>query len=328
MKNVETIRDYEKIKLLADPRRLLILRLLMAAPATLTQIAHRLHQSPAWVSHHLRLLQGAALVELAEIRKIDRVTEKYYRARASAFMVDELILPKTRIPAIVFAGSHDLALEYLAQRLENRILLLTLYVGSLDGLASLRQGGCQVTGAHLLDESGEYNTPYVRRLFADRDVELVTVAHRTQGLLLAPGNPKSIRGIRDLARPDVRFVNRNPGSGTRLWLEGELRRTRLSGASIRGFDRVVSTHTEVAALIQSGRADSGLGLQAAAHAASLDFLPLFEERYDLVLPHSLETALSPILDSLQTKRFRATLDALTGYNATHSGESIPINGGC
>ncbi len=327
MRNIDRLHEFDKIKLLADARRLNILRLLMASPATLTQLARRLRQSPAWVSHHLKALEAASLVDLVEIRTVGRATEKYYQARAGALLLDELILPKTRVPAIVFSGSHDLALDGLANRFSDRVLLLTLYVGSLDGLTNLRQGLCQVSGAHLLDESGEYNAPYVRRFFPDRDVDLITLAHRTQGLLLALGNPKSIRGLQDLSRPEVRFVNRNAGSGTRLWLEGELRRRHQPGASIRGFQHAVATHTEVAALIRAGRADVGLGLQAAAHEAGLDFLPLFEERYDLVLPREQERKLAPILDHLQTAGFRTTLKSMTGYNTAHSGEQIPIQKG-
>jgi len=324
VRNVETIREFDKIKLLADARRLTILRLLMASPATLTQLAHRLRQSPAWVSHHVKALEAASLVALVEIRTVGRTTEKYYQARAGALLLDELILPKTRVPAIVFSGSHDLALEGLAQLFADQLLLLTLYVGSLDGLTNLRQGLCQVSGAHLLDESGEYNSAYIRRFFPDREVELITLAHRTQGLVLAPGNPKSIRGLQDLSRPGVRFVNRNAGSGTRLWLERELKRRRQPEASIHGFEHAVATHTEVAELIRTGRADAGIGLQAAAHGAELDFLPLFEERYDLVLQRDLERKLAPILDYLQTAGFRTRLKSMTGYNTTHSGEQVSI----
>lgn len=327
MRSVQEVHGFEKIKLLTDSRRLLILRLLMASPATLTQLAQRLRHSPAWVRHHLKALQGAGLVDLVEIRVVGRQTEKYYAARSGALRLEELILPKTRLPVIVFSGSHDLALEDMATHLGDRILLLTLFVGSLDGLTNLRQGLCHVSGAHLRDEGGEYNAPYVRRFFADRDVELATLANRTQGLMLAPGNPKSIRGLLDLGRPGVRFVNRNAGSGTRLWLEAELRRTGQPARSIRGFERSVATHTEVAALIHAGKADVGLGLQAAAAEAELDFLPLFEEQYDLVLPREHEKELAPMLDYLQTSRFRTTVGHMQGYNTSHTGDLIYVERG-
>jgi putative molybdopterin biosynthesis protein len=324
MNRVETIRTFDQIKLLADARRMDILRLLMASPATLTHLARTLKQSPAWVRHHVLALQSAGLVELNEVRKTGKVTEIYYRARADALLLQEIILPKTKKPVLIHSGSHDLALEGIADHLSKHALLLSLPVGSLDGLVNLRQGLCQISGAHLLDESGEYNLSYVRRLFPDRDMEVVTLANRTQGLMLAAGNPKSIRKMTDLARPNVRFVNRNSGSGTRLWLDGELKRNGISPEKIHGYERTVRTHTEAAALIRSGKADAALGLQAAAHQHGLDFIPWFEERYDLVLPREQEKSLSPFLDYIQTADFRRALDSLTGYNTAHSGQQIPL----
>jgi len=324
MKQVEPIHTFDQIKLLADSRRMDILRLLMASPATLTHLARTLKQSPAWIRHHIKTLESAGLVELAEVRTTGTVTEKFYRAKAGALLLQEIILPKTKKPVVIFSGSHDLAIEGIAEHLTKHVTLLNLPVGSLDGLVNLRQGLCQISGSHLLDESGEYNTPYVRRFFPDRAMEIITLADRTQGLMLAADNPKGIRNIPDIARPNVRFVNRNAGSGTRLWLDKELKRLDISSAKVNGYDHVVKTHSEAAALIAAGRADASLGLQAAAHQHGLDFIPLFEERYDLVLPREQEKTLTPMLDYLQTAAFRNELTSLTGYNSTHSGEQIPI----
>jgi len=322
MQNIQPIQSFDQIKLLADARRMDILRLLMASPATLTQLARTLKQSPAWIRHHVLALQSAHLVEIAEIRRTGKVTEKFYRAKAGALLLQEIVLPKSKKPSVIFSGSHDLALEGIAEHLAKHVTLLNLPVGSLDGLVNLRQGLCQVSGSHLLDESGEYNTPFVRHLFPDRDIEIVTLAYRTQGLLLTAGNPKSIRKITDIARADVRFVNRNAGSGTRLWLDAELRRLNIPAENVNGYGTVVKTHTEAAALIASGKADVSLGLQAAALQHELDFIPLFEERYDLVLLRENESTLSPLLDYLQTAAFRTELNTLTGYNPAHSGEQI------
>jgi len=322
MKKVDSIHSFGMIKLLADPRRMDILRLLMASPATLTHLARTMKQSPAWIRHHILALESADLVEVSEIRKTGKVTEKFYRARSDALLLQEMILPKTKKPAVIFSGSHDLALEGIAEHLEKYVTLLSMPVGSLDGLVNLRQGLCQISGSHLLDENGEYNTPFVRHLFPDRDVEIVTLAYRTQGLMFVSGNPKGIRNIADIARPNVRFVNRNAGSGTRLWLDSELRKLKIPSEKVTGYDKVVKTHTEAALLIESGKADASLGLQAAAHQHGLDFIPLFEERYDLVLPRENEKTLLPLLDYLQTSTFRTELNALTGYNSTHSGQQI------
>jgi putative molybdopterin biosynthesis protein len=324
MKQVESIRSFGSIKLLADSRRRDILRLLMASPATLTQLARAMKQSPAWIRHHILALESAGLVEVREIRKTGRVTEKFYSARADALLLQELILPKTKKPALIFSGSHDLALERIAEHLQKHVMLLSLPVGSLDGLVNLRQGLCQISGSHLLDESGEYNTPFVRHLFPERAVQIITLAYRTQGLMLASGNPNGLKKIADIAKPDIRFVNRNPGSGTRLWLDTELRKLDIPSEKVRGYDKVVKTHSEAAMLIATNKADAALGLQAAAHQNHLDFIPLFEERYDLILPREQEKTLSPLLDYIQTIDFRNSISLLTGYNTTHSGEQIPL----
>lgn len=324
MKNVQMIHSFGKIKLLADPRRMDILRLLMAAPATLTTLARMMSQSPAWVRHHILALEAADLVEVSEIRKTGKVTEKFYRAKDDALLLQEIILPKTKKPAVIFSGSHDLALEETARHLQKHLALLSLPVGSLDGLVNLRQGLCQISGSHLLDETGEYNTPFVRHLFPERNVELITLAHRTQGLILASGNPKGVKMVADLAKTNVRFLNRNPGSGTRLWFDAELRRLDLPAEEINGYENTVKTHSEAAMWIANRKADVALGLQAAAHQHGLDFIPLFEERYDLVLPRENEKMFLPLLDYLNTANFRSELNALTGYNSTHSGKQIPL----
>ena len=324
MKKVESIHSFENIKLLADSRRMDILRLLMTAPATLTHLARTMKQSPAWVRHHILALASADLVEVSEIRKTGKVSEKFYRAKADALLLQEVILPKTKKPALVFSGSHDLALEEIAEHLQKHVTLLSLPVGSLDGLVNLRQGLCQISGSHLLDVNGEYNTPFVRHLFPDRAVEIITLAHRTQGLMLASGNPRNVKKIPDLAKPGVRFANRNAGSGTRLWFDAELQKLAIPTKKINGYDKTVKTHSEAATLIANNQADAALGLQAAANQHGLHFIPLFDERYDLVLPREQETTLSPLLDYIQTADFRSSLTSLTGYTSAHSGEQIPL----
>ena len=324
MQKVEPINSFDKIKILADSRRMDILRLLMDSPATLTHLARTLKQSPAWVRHHILTLESANLIEIREIRKTGKVTEKYYRAKSDALLLQEFILPKTKKPAVIFSGSHDLAVEGIAEHLDKHVTLLNLPVGSLDGLVNLRQGLCQISGIHLLDESGEYNTPFIRHLFPNREVEIITLAYRTQGLMLASGNPKEVKKISDIAKPNVRFVNRNAGSGTRLWLDTELRRLKIPTHKITGYEKTVKTHSEAAMLISQNKADGSLGLQAAAHQHGLDFIPLFEERYDLILLREQEKQLNPLLDYIQTSDFCNSLSQLTGYNTAHSGEQIHL----
>jgi len=324
MDKVESLNSFEQIKLLADSRRMAILRRLMASPATLTQLGRELGKHPAWIQHHIKALEAGGLVEIAEVRVTTGITEKFYRARAGAFLLHELILPQSDKPAVIFSGSHDLAIESLSTRLSPHLRLLTLPVGSLDGLVNLRQGLCHIAGAHLLDESGDYNTSFVHHLFPDRPVKMVTLAYRTQGLLLGPGNPKGIQALTDLTRKNVTFINRNPGSGTRLWIDREIHRLGLAPSLIRGYGEFVHTHSESALAVQTGRVDAALGIQAAAHQHGLDFIPLFEERYDLVIPAEQVKLVHPLLDALQTATFRKQLSTLTGYNTAHSGEQIPL----
>jgi putative molybdopterin biosynthesis protein len=326
MGKVEYLTAYEQIELLADARRMAILRRLMAAPASLTGLGQALGEYPAWVRHHLKKLEGAGLVEIADVRVTAGVTEKFYRAKASAFLLQQMILPYSPgRPAVILSGSHDLAVELLAQELADHLSILTLPVGSLDGLVALRQGMCHLTGAHLFDvATGEYNISFVRHLFPDRATCLMTLAHREQGLMLAPGNPKHIRGLADLARLDVTFVNRQRGSGTRLRLDHELDRLGIPVGQIHGYEREVRTHTECALLVQQGRADAALGLHAAARQHSLDFIPFFVERYDLILPQEQTEALHLMLDTLQTGSFRRDVERFGGYDTAHTGEQIPL----
>ena len=324
MDKVDTLHAFQQLKILADARRLDILRRLMAQAATLTQLGQTLNESPAWVRHHVKILEAAGLVEIAEVRVTARVTEKYYKARASALLLQELILPYSQKPIIIFSGSHDTAIDHIASHFSPHISLLTLPIGSLDGLINLRQGLCHIAGAHLLDSSGEYNTPFVRHLFLDRAVEMVTLAHRTQGLIVAPGNPKGLKTLSDLAREDVTLINRNPGSGTRIWIDKELTQIGLPPASIRGYENFVSTHSAAAKTVRAGEADVAIGIQAAAWEIQLGFIPLFEERYDLIIPAEQVQLVRPLLDYLQTASYRKELNALTGYNSAHSGEQIPL----
>jgi len=320
---IQHLRSFEHLKLLADPRRLAILRQLLAGPASLTVLGKALGEHPAWVRHHLKRLEAAGLVELVETRIQSGVVEKFYQSRASGFLVQELILPENPDrPVIVFSGSHDLAVELLANQLSSHLDVLMAPVGSLDGLVTLRQNLCDLSGTHLLDPSGEYNLPFIHHFFPDRAMQVITLAHREQGLLTMGGNPKAIRSLEDLGRGDVTFINRNPGSGTRIWLDHQLRTQGIPTESILGYETTVSTHTECAKLVQTGKADVALGLRASARQFGLDFLPLFQERYDIVFAQEQNTPLSPLLDTIQTSAFRRGIESLTGYETMHTGEQI------
>lgn len=325
MEQLKKITEFTQLKTLAGEQRLSILRILMARPATLSQLGKELGQSPAHIRHHLLKLEGAGLIRLVEMRAVRGFVEKYYRATGSTFLLHELVLPaSSKALTFVVSGSHDLALELLAEDLPD-VEMIILPVGSIDGLVALRQGSAQIAGCHLLDaDSGEYNLPYVKHFFPDREVNLITLGYRDQGFLVAPGNPLRINQIEDLARSDVRFTNRNRGSGTRLWLDRQLSTLNLPGDSITGYSEEDNTHTKVAERVACGEADTGIGLLAAAQQAKLDFVPLFNERYDLVIPKEQLTDqhMAPLFDKLQSSTFRREVNALGGYETTQTGDVI------
>jgi putative molybdopterin biosynthesis protein len=330
MEHIQRIKQYQDLKVLSDERRLKILRLLMSKPATLSQLGVQLGEHPARVRHHLKALEAAGLVELVETRLVRGFVEKYYQARARAFLLHDLILPDLLDREVVpVLGSHDMALEKLAGYLRNQdagaIELMVLPVGSLEGLIALRQGAAQIAGCHLLDTaSGEYNLPHVRHLFPDRQVKIFTLAHRTQGLILPQGNPKNVQGLGDLRRSDIRFINRNPGSGTRTWLDSQLEKDGILGSAVQGYTKSVRTHTQVAQAVHGGDVDTGLGIEAAALLFDLDFLPLFQERFDLVISGENigDHRLLPIFERLESARFRREVDGLGGYDTAQTGDQI------
>jgi len=229
-----------------------------------------------------------------------------------------------------FAGSHDLALEALwtqARRSHPADLFTARYVGSLDGLLQLLHGDVALAGTHMLDEeTGEYNLPILRRLFVGQPLCVVRLAEREQGLIVCTGNPKSIQSWPDTARADVRFINRQPGSGTRTLLDYHLRKLNISGQNVSGYSREVQTHTAVADAVARGLADVGLGLRAAAEAFGLGFVPLARERYDLVTPAELRTRepISWLLDSVGAPEYKSVVATMGGYDVTHAGEEVYV----
>lgn len=246
---------------------------------------------------------------------------------AGAEVTVRLYTPPQELEGTIFAiGSHDVALDLLTQFLapqERR--LVSANVGSLGGLVALRRGHAHLAGCHLLDpETGEYNLPYVRRYLPGVPVKVVTLALRQQGLIVAPGNPKGIRSLEDLARPDVTFVNRQRGAGTRVLLDYHLQRLGIAPEAVQGYNREEYTHLAVAAAVAAGRADCGLGIAAAAQALGLDFVPLFTERYDLVIPAAYyETPLlAPLLATLRDPAFRQAVAQLPGYDVRPMGTLV------
>jgi len=238
----------------------------------------------------------------------------------------ELLRPRAEIAnTIVFSGSHDLSIGLLEDALKRRaphLKISATNVGSLGGLLALKRGEAHVVGTHLLDaKTGTYNLPDIRRVLRGEDVVVVTLVVREQGLLVAPGNPKCIRTLRDLVREDVRFVNRQAGAGTRVLLDFKLGKLRIRPERIRGYEREEFTHMAVAVAIASGLADCGLGVHSAANALGLDFIPIEHEDYDLVFRRDFfaSDVGQALLEAMRSEGFRAAVMRLGGYAVERSG---------
>ncbi len=244
----------------------------------------------------------------------EKVSVRLYRSMAE--------IEKT----ILAIGSHDITLDVIEQFLASKgRRLASANVGSLGGLVALRRGEAHLAGSHLLDpESGEYNLSYIREYLPDVPVRVVALVGREQGLLVSQGNPKRIKSLSDLINPDIQFVNRQRGAGTRVLLDYHLKKIGLAPESIRGYSQDEFTHLSVAAAVASGRADCGLGIAAAAAALELDFVPLFQERYDLVVPmiHAKNELMSPLWQLLEMTEFQKMISGLPGYDIKMMGTII------
>lgn len=238
-----------------------------------------------------------------------------------------LYRPPHELEQTIFAiGSHDMTLDLVAQFLaERKRRLVSANVGSQGGLVALRRGEAHLAGSHLLDpQTGEYNLPYLKQYLPDTPVQVVTWVGREQGLIVQRGNPKKIKSLQDLQREDVRYVNRQRGAGTRVLLDYHLGLSGIDPANVRGYDQEEYTHLAVAAAVASGRADCGMAVTASAQALDLDFIPLYQERYDLIIPCEFlqDDLLAPLFDLMSDSRFHKAVAALPGYDLSQMGKVV------
>ena len=245
----------------------------------------------------------------------------------------ELLRPLSSVKnTIVVVGSHDMTLDVLADQIRathSHLSISSSHVGSLGGLMAIKKGVCHVAGSHLLDpENGTYNISYIQKYLSGDSppggVRLVQLVFRDQGLIIAPGNPKNIKGIEDLVRDDVVFINRQAGSGTRILLDYRLKELGLNAAEINGYETDEFTHMSVAVAVLSGSVDAGLGIFAAARALGLDFIPVVTERYDLVIPQMYMESenIRILLETIHSPAFKQRVEALGGYSTRQTGEII------
>jgi molybdate-binding protein/DNA-binding transcriptional regulator YhcF (GntR family) len=229
-----------------------------------------------------------------------------------------------------FAGSHDLTIELLCGMLTEEspeTQVSVNFVGSLGGLMALARGEADIAGIHLWDETTDrYNTPFVRRLLPGHRTILLTLAYRSLGLITPPGNPQGLESLTDLARPDVRLVNRQAGSGTRVWLDAQLRASGIAPQSLMGYEREELTHLSVARAVEQGEVTVGVGIFAAAAAYGLDFVPLAQECYQLALAETVWR--SPpgqaLVKIIRSARFKEAVAALGGYDTSETGQETLV----
>jgi molybdate-binding protein/DNA-binding transcriptional regulator YhcF (GntR family) len=284
-------------------------------------------------------LRRAGLVHRAQSFLLEVLTAGYTTSEVETAL--QLALDQWRVisvqpsPAIQgklrFVGSHDLALAWIAAHFPEiapRYSLELQFSGSLGGLIALAEGKADLAGSHLWDEETDtYNTPYVSRLLPGQRVALLTLAQRRLGLITPAGNPGAVLELEDLQRPGLVFVNRQPGSGTRVWLDAALHRKGIDTSKIRGYGDERATHSEVARAVAESQAQAGFGLQTAALAFGLDFIPLVSERYDLVVPEATynHPAMQQLSDWLAKQPAHQAIAELGGYETGATGKIEWVN---
>jgi len=276
------------------------------------------------------LPRGAGCITtLTEADGIIRIPKNLEGINPNESVAAELLRPLSSIQnTIVVVGSHDNTLDVLANQIrvgQKNLTLSSSHVGSMGGLMAIKKGGCHLAGSHLLDISdGSYNISYVKKYLPDMKVKLVHLVLRDQGLILSRGNPKNVKGIEDLCRKDIRFINRQAGSGTRILLDYRLNELGIDPSDVNGYENEEFTHMSVAVAVQSGTADVTLGIYAAAKALDLDFIPVVTEQYDLIIPeHYFESEnIQILLETVNSSEFKKQVEALGGYSTEKTGQII------
>ncbi|WP_409271986.1 substrate-binding domain-containing protein [Neobacillus sp. SCS-31] len=228
------------------------------------------------------------------------------------------------------AGSHDFLVEHLVKETASAqgLQIQPTYIGSLEGLMMLYRGQADIAAMHLLDPaSQQYNLPFIHQLFVYETISVMRLASREQGFIVAKGNPKGIKGFSDLARKDIRFINRQKGSGTRFLLDSKLLANGIAPADINGYENEEWTHLLTASHISRGAADAAFGIRSAASYLGLDFIPIAKEQFDLVFRWTDENreTLGKLASFLQSAEFKTSLSDIEGYDISELGAMIYKN---
>jgi putative molybdopterin biosynthesis protein len=269
-----------------------------------------------------------SLVQADAILRVPRLSEGY---NAGSEVEVELLRPWQNIArTTVVVGSHDMTLDLIADLIQEKhsgCRLISSHVGSMGGLMAIARREAHMAGIHLLDpQTGIYNHSYIKKYLPGRPVVLLNLAYRTQGLIIPLGNPKQIKNLPDLAQPGRNFINRQRGSGTRLLLEYLLAKEGIEPDSISGYEREEYTHMAVAVAVASGNADAGLGIESAAQALNLDFIPVGDERYDLCIPVEFwdREEVRLVRETLADPDFKKAAGDLLGYDFRESGQVMKV----
>lgn len=278
--------------------------------------------------------RGTSLTPLAEKliwadRRIAARLSPLLQSLASELESELMKTVVAKQKAIRLDASHGFAVATLLRYINSTKLPIELrYRNSSDAVVALARKECDLAGFHV--PLGEFECPAMKQYMRWLDPQvhcLIHVALRDIGLFVAAGNPKRIRGLQDLARRDLHFVNRQVGSGTRMMLELMLAGASIDPKDINGFESAELTHAAVAAYIASGMGDVGIGVQTAAQHFGLDFIPLVNERYFFALPRALmdDPLIRQVIEILQSEPFRAEVDNLPGYHSSETGTILTLS---
>jgi putative molybdopterin biosynthesis protein len=240
----------------------------------------------------------------------------------------ELVRPKAEVDStLVIIGSHDNILDLIANHLHKErpiIRISSAHVGSMGGIMAIRRNEAHLAGCHLLDEeTGEYNVPFLKRFLPTLPLRLINLCYRQQGLIVQKNNPNNIKSFSDIANKGLVFINRQGGAGTRLLTDKIMRKLNIRPEDITGYDHEEYTHMSVAAAVASGSVDTGMGILAAAKALDLSFIPITEERYDLIIPEQFiaDRKVIAVLELMEShKGFHKEILALGGYDLRDCGK--------
>ncbi|WP_249745476.1 substrate-binding domain-containing protein [Mesobacillus boroniphilus] len=253
---------------------------------------------------------------------------EFERYKASMSATSARTKESKDLHTLQLAGSHDFLVEQLVKYIASESTGLSItpsYIGSLEGLMMLYRGSADIAAVHLLDPaSQQYNLPFIRQLFVHEPITVMRLASREQGLIVAKGNPKNISGVKDLARNDVKIINRQKGAGTRFLLDSFLANEKIEPSAVKGYENEEWTHLGAAAHISRGTADAAFGIKCAASQLGLDFIPATREQFDIVFRWTPENkgALKHLIDLIQLTNFKESIAELDGYNAEDFGKII------